>query len=388
MLFSCKAKNLSQTDHATEDNPARDEAGQVGAGPSRSPFMRGLLVFAIVAIALPAGAQVKETYQDLGQVGGNAVDVNVDRPLAYSRKQEPAWVAAAVKDALRQIKVTRRGEVQHMLFKYKGKPGFLAVTWQGGLFEGAFGLFRVTPGKPKPKLTILSNLHSGWYSILEPSGMDVYPDHLAPLFVKIAKGGSSWLGYGMMIARLGEHAEDVTPPLRTVWAGDVEGDGVVQVLSSDDRWGNFFRGCGQCGPLFPVVWLWRGDAYGPACRERPRAIQERLQWYEDNVGTFDPKTELLVIVESRIQAAMLLLQLGEPEQARSRYAQALTLLRTAAGAGGAKAGEWQEWLASVEESFGPAIEQAAAAKDSPCPLLAVKSRGAHPGAVKRSDSYR
>lgn len=331
-----------------------------------------IVVLTLVA-ALPARARDRDELQYLGQNTGAPVDPALRRRLAYAQADEPAWVLKALVGQHPK----RRPPAQHLLFHQSERPTYVAAVWRGGWpADSKFVLYRVTPGTP-PRLKPVGTWEDERLAIVEPSGQDVHRDGTPVLFLEEGSGGSGYEGYRLHIFRLEDAVRDVTPPLRTVWAEDIDDDGVVEVASSDDRWANLFHGCGQCGPLVPVISVWRDGAYRPACRDKAAFLRERMarirQWLKDD-GSLPPEFQMAGWAE----LTLLHLQLGEADAAQDLYQATLDGLAEARSASPAKAPLADKLERRLRDAVGPALDRGNDFKDDACPLLA-NGGGGHDG---------
>lgn len=339
------------------------------------PFLAILLGTAILLAAPPAHARDLRELLSLGQNTGIRVDAAVPRPGAYSQAEEPPWLMKA----LTRQHPKRHAPAQRLVFRRAGKPTYAAAVWTGEWpANSKFVLYRIAAAS-QPHLQPVLELAEHRLAIVEPSGQDVHGDRTPVLFLEQGSGGSGYEGYRLHIFRLEDEVRDVTPPLRTVWAEDIDGDGVVEVASSDDRWANFFHGCGQCGPLIPVISMWRDGAYRPACRDKPEFIAESIailkKWLQE------PEQMLLGEFEATAweEIALLHLQAGHSAEAKAVHEEFLGLLSRARGE--AQTESRAKTLAIIEararQGISPVIDKGETFATAQCPLLEAEGGGHH-----------
>lgn len=342
----------------------------------RSSFIGAMaLYWAIVGGS--ALARSPQEMQYLGETTGAEISESRSRPHALLPSQWPEELRNALKafegEAGRSGCVLRNA----LAIQRDGAFSVLASTW--GCQSGQlFTLHRLRNGK----LDLVRRLHESSVTLVEPSGMDVFPDRVPALFVDVGSGGSGYEGYGQHVFRVeATGIKEVTPALRTPWVDVV--DGSLVAVSSDDRWGNFFRTCGQCGPHLPVIQEWRDGAFRPACKSRPVLIERRIVLEDEVAAKAESEGDELGVVESRLGKALLFLQMGRGGEGRAAYEDVLARLQHSHDPKiGAK------WLKAVQDAFTDVVAQAAKPTDAQCPLTDAKGAGGHPGAKARADHFR
>ena len=323
-------------------------------------------------------------------------------PLAYSPANEPAWL-----DRILRLLAKRKNLrlEQHMLFRRNGRPTFLALVWTsktsfGSAYGSVFDLHKVRVVSDNDvRLKFVRTYRDELVSIERLSGHDLAGDGVPFLFINHGSGGSGYFGYGMRVYKLTRNSVDVTPD----WAGRTEkvvplpGDEKVALVVSDDRWANFFSGCGQCGPFFDVVMVWTRKGFAPDCQDHPKHYEEtmrrieeyraeRAQKRQQDPGPFGSVESLTDFLDNEISLAFNLIQMGRIEEGRARYETALTEARNRGALGwGMSEKRLKEWLAAVRRNFFPA---AAARGDIGCPLMAFGGSTEHIGYRQRIEHFR
>ena len=342
----------------------------------RSPFI-GTVALCWAIIGGSALARSPQEMQYLGETTGTEISESLSRPHALLPSQWPEELRNALKAF--EGEARRNGCVLRNALAVQRDGGFsvLASTW--GCQSGQlFTLHRLRNGK----LDLVRRLQEVSVTLVEPSGMDVFPDHVPALFVDVGSGGSGTEGYGQHVFRVEANGiKEVTPALRTPWADMV--DGSLVAVSSDDRWGNFFRTCGQCGPHLPVIQEWRDGAFRPACKSRPALIERRIALEDEAAAKAESEGNELGAIESRLGKALLLLQMGRAGEGRAAYEDVLARLEHSHDP---KIGA--TWLKTVQDAFTDVVAQAANPTDAQCPLTDAKGAGGHPGAKARADHFR
>lgn len=336
--------------------------------------------------ATHASARDPEEFQYLGETSGTAIRTSVATRQTVADESLPPWLKSALAEQIVTLHDTPCQRRQNLVFQQSGRPTFVATTWScGDVYRGYLTIHRVSDGN---RLSLESSRDGGKFTIVEPSGSEVLPNDAAALFVDEASGGSGYEGYRQHIFRLASKVEDVTPPLRTVWAENIEGK--LLVMSSDDRWANFFSGCGQCGPLIPVISVWKDGHLGPACRQYPSLIEARLRDFSQYAAAAEAKgAPPLQVAEYKLNIALLLLQLGRGAEGRAAYESTLVWLQQKGAETGMEADRSRrDWSKRLEDALGPTIAEASQLTDQQCPLTAAHGSDNHPGYKARVDSFR
>jgi len=255
------------------------------------------MVLGIVTVGIvnhPAEARDRKSLQYLGETGGDEIPLDdmQHRALAYSASERPQWLNRI----LAKLQA-RRGPgaelAQMVLFRQNGKPTYLVLGWRNDNSSddpnNVVEIHRVHVVSQRKVL-----LHKLWQAgefsvrIVEPTGHDVYGNGLPAVFIEVGSGGSGYSGYELLVLRLGRTLSSLTPTeyrVRPIIAADLLEDGRHALVASDDRWAQYFYGCGQCGPFIPAVFVWRYGRYKPACRDFRRYFQERIALFESAIHT-------------------------------------------------------------------------------------------------------
>lgn len=342
----------------------------------RFPFI-GAVALCWAIVGSSALARSPQEMQYLGETTGTEISESRSRPHALPPSQWPE----ELRDALKAFEIeagrtgcTRRNALAVLR---NGAFNVLASTWRcqsGQLFT----LHRLKNGK----LDLVRRLQESYVTLVEPSGMDAFPDHAPALFVDVGSGGSGYEGYGQHVFRVEANGvKEVTPALRTPWVDMV--DGSLVAVSSDDRWGNFFRTCGQCGPHLPVLQEWRDGAFRAACKSHPALIEQRIALEDEVAAKAESEGNELGAIESRLEKALLLLQMGRGGEGRAEYESILARLERSHDPK-----IRANWLKAVQDAFTDVVAQAADPTDAQCPLTDAKGPGGHPGAKARADHFR
>lgn len=338
------------------------------------------------AMATDVSARSQEELQYLGETSGTATVASVAKRHTIPDAALPQWLRSALAKQSGTLYGAACERRQNLVFQRNEIPAFVATAWScGDDYRGLLTIHRVLRGNG---LRLEVRGEGGKFTIVEPSGSVVLPNDAISLFVDEASGGSGYEGYQQHIFRLADTVEDITPPLRTIWAETI--DGTLQVMSSDDRWANFFSGCGQCGPLIPVISAWKDGHFSPACRQHPVVIETRLRNYTQYAAEAEARGEFaLKVAEYRLNVALLLLQLGRGAEGRAAYENTLAWLRLKSAERGAEA-DWprRDWPKRIEEALGTTIAEASLLSDEQCPLTAAHGNGGHPGYKERVDRFR
>lgn len=307
-----------------------------------------------------------EQRQHLGETTGTPVDTSIPRALAYGADDEPPWVAPVL-GKLTTNRPAGYAVVQHLLFRRQGTPTFLAVIWQSdSLFDRKFALYRID-GTTPPRLKIVRELDDAFYEMVEPSGQDIHGDGVAPLFLEQGSGGTSLYGYRLHALKLARSPKNISPSLRPIMVEDLDGDGTWEIVASDDRWANFFFPCGQCGPLVPVVYVWRDGAYRMACDRYRPLVRDRIALFAEppDFDGWPPRDQARLDMER----ALLYLQAGDAAAAQGLYRRTVERLRLD------ESEDAKTLLRQVEAGFGPLMKASTALAVRTCPVQAGEGGG-------------
>lgn len=343
-----------------------------------------LLFPAILMLSNTAWARTLEQHQYLGETTGTEVVTWAALPQTLGKNQLSEEQIKALTPVL-NITITKP-ESHHfviqslLVFQQNGRPTFVAASWTNHHLNGKLTIDRVTPDNGLERVI---TEEGAIYEITEPSGQDVFPDHVPALFVDEASGGSGHEGYTQHLYRLDKEVVEVTPPLRTAWIEQREGE--LMAMSSDDRWGNFFLSCGQCGPLIPVISVWKDGKFHAACRQHPDLIRQRiangLAQAKKEIAAGDEAPSPLYAADALLSVTLLHLQLGEVGQAKKTYGQLLTLVRTSPLL------QNDSWAKNLKESVEPFFAEAKGNASHACPLLSSDGKGGHRGEEIRANAF-
>lgn len=355
-----------------------------------------LSIFLLVAGV--ASARTDKQRQYLGLTTGTEVPSWAKRAQTLARAEIPAD-----RQGITTPGPAHRGDkrTQILVYQREGRPGYVVAAWRNDEewsdYEGStVTVDRVTDAGDLKRVAAIE-IQAPCIKIVEPSGEDVFPDHVPALFVDELSLGSGFEGYTQHIIRLGDTVAEVAPPLRTAWA---EYDhGKLLAMSSDDSWGNFFLTCGQCGPLVPVISEWRDGAFHSACKDHQVLIRKRLASFRRDLR-HDQGNGSYYYADNLLNQTLLLLQLGRTSEARKTYQVLQRLMRTELSppmqmtgsvpkAGGE--GTDPDWSQALGHAVTPLFTVMAAYEKYPCPLSAAASVlmvEGHPGAEIRANSFR
>lgn len=355
----------------------------------RVTAMFALSLFVLGIGTLPADARDRESLQYLDSTDGDKISLNDRhrRALAYSVNERPPWLKRVV--AKLQARRGPNAELtQLVLFKQHGKPTYLVLGWlndKGSIFR-TVEIHRIK--LIAPQKVILQGIWEAreWLvHIVEPTGHDVYGDGLPTVFIEIGSGGSDYSGYRLLVLRLGRTLRSLEPvgyQLRPIIAADLLGDGRHALVASDDRWAQYFYGCGACGPFVPTVFVWRKGSYRPACKDFRRYFRERIALikpYMKEPAGEDASYTSWKNVEYETDIILSLIQMGRVDEGIARYHAMIERARSNDAPGHVEPYFDPETVEDVARDIGPAIEAATLHSTAACPLLETPSEGAHPG---------
>lgn len=168
--------------------------------------MRVVALFLVSLIFMTPSAQAASDQQYRNQDYDKAPG-----PMAYPAGQEPEWLPRLL-ERLAAARAPRRVQ-EHLLFRAANGPQYLVTVWRRDLSSSnLLEIHRIEPHPGRdPGARFVAGYSASWFSILVPTGHDVYGDGVPHLFVKIAGGGSFTAADGVRIFRLGDKPTDVTP---------------------------------------------------------------------------------------------------------------------------------------------------------------------------------
>ena len=341
-----------------------------------------LLFPAIMILSTAAWARSEEEHHYLGETTGTKVAAWAALPQTLGKSQLSEEQIRALTPVLRD-KDKRGYKIESLLvFQQDGVPTYVVASWGNHHLDGKLTIDRITP---QNGLERLITEEGAMYKIAEPSGQDVFPDHVPALFIDEASGGSGHEGYTQHLYRLDKEVVEVTPPLRTPWIEQREGE--LMAMSSDDRWGNYFLTCGQCGPLIPVISVWKDGAFHPDCRQHPALIRKMiaadLARAKKELAAGDEAPSPLYAADALLSVTLLHLQLGEVRQAKQTSGRLLTLVRSSPLL---RDHDWENGL--EEEAVKPFFAEVKRKSSRACPLFSSVGKGGHPGAEERANAFR
>lgn len=259
---------------------------------------------------------------------------------------------------------------------------YLVFNWNGrdSIRPSRVEFHHVSSSHPGIRLEYLRTVTNGEYlSLVVPSGQEIFSGE--PPIAVISGGGGSWaLNYSIRLIQMKRNTVDITPG----WAGrvvdvrDLDGDGVYEVITADDRWSGLFVGCGACGPFTAIVLRRKDGEFQPACREFAShyAADQRhsIEFIEKQRGKGNFHT-----LGAAASILMGQIQMGDLSAARN----SLKALKTIAAREG-----YAKHVSRAERVFAPLIEKARKFKSSVCVLAATPDTGSHDGAIKRINHFR
>ena len=332
-------------------------------------------------------------------------------PLAYSAVEEPKWLDRVLK----KLVDTKPWPIkQRMLFKdIKGRPTFLAVVrsaisrdFPKREAEQVFELYKVrviTEGNVR--LTFHREVRDRYLKIDARSGFDIAGDGRPFLFLHYGHGGSDASNYGARVYTLERSLIDRTPD----WAGrtarvtgPTKSDSPLLVVS-DDRWANFFHGCGACGPRAIVLMKWNRSTFRPVCREnRDYYLKVIADFWKVDPDKLDddfferlankPTHEFapfLFYMQDTMDIVLRLLQIGQFEKANKVYETAVAYARKNSRQDASTVAFAAEWLDSTEKHFRPVMIAAATeGRNLACPVMAYEGGAPNDGFQERVEYFR
>lgn len=301
-------------------------------------------------------------------------------PMAYPPGQEPEWLPRLLKK-LAAAHSSRRLD-EHVLFRDMGGPQFLVTVWRRDL--GAKNLLEIHRIEPHPDrdpgARFVAGYSARWFSILVPTGHDVYGDGVPHLFVNIASGGSFTAADGVLIFRLGDKTTDVTPTRygHVTTAGLVPGEDSRLFLITADLYDFYNYGmCGGCYVSPRAFVIWRDGRYEPACRSHPEIYRASM----DNWREIEPDAddEPMAFFAPRLGWAWSAAQIGQVDAANREVEKAIEIARD-------RGADWAGWRANrmidaeefdafvgrIGDEFLPLLHAAKRYGNDACPLTAAQ----------------
>jgi hypothetical protein len=314
--------------------------------------------------------------------------------LAFDAMNQPAWLARVL-NKLKKPRIPAYQLQQYILFREAERPTFLALVWSArSHIERVFDLHKVKVNSPHDiRLTFVREYRDFALEIVEPTGHDSHGGGKASVFLRYGSGGSGYFGYGLRIIRLVRSSVDVSPIWlsRSVRTLPLNKKGAHALIVSDDRWAGYFNGCGACGPRIPIMTLWDGNRYQPACRQFHAFFEERLNLIDQIRRKEEQEQKFLTFfLRRRAAMALNLAQIGRAEKAKSTYSAMLTSAATLPDFRRTPADEMESarWIERLNADVGPAIEVADRHSHFACPLLAFSGAATPHGAIERIKPFR
>lgn len=309
---------------------------------------------------------------------------------AYPKGEEPVWFPRFL-ERLRQVKGGGHRVHDRLLFKPVLGRQYLAVAWatDWAYRYEIYALRRVGSG----------TLAKGIIDVKIPGPQFKAPsgnwadDDGAPMLVVGSGEGTFYGSYRINVFRLGKTVRDITPEGfgRPILVQVLHGDSGHRIVASDDRWGNFFAGCGGCGPHVPIVLARESGGYRPACREFRAyydfALQNSKAYLEQKASTLSYLDNL----ELRTTDALDMAQVGDVQDGRKYFQDALATATKAMEedeARGMDVTYIKPTILAAQKTFSAVFDAAIGHMDAPCPISAIGRTGDHPGAEARSRHFR
>lgn len=263
--------------------------------------MRRLTVL-LVLLLMPLTAWAAEEY------ASHFYDAGKPHALAYAPAEEPDWVPGMLKQGL-PYGVIR----QHVLFRWKGEPAWLAVTITDGR-KSKVSLFRITgPGKSNQELFLsATNL-----AIIEPSGSDFFKDG-APILALKHDQARFPNKFGVIILHLADTVTEVTAPGYPLIGISPDGAFAVASYTPDDD--DDDERCYPCLTTILVGLQWDGHSLKEACKDTPQLYDDPN--LEKRLRTRMQDNDEVDALRADIEWALLKLQKGNFAEAAKLYRDA------------------------------------------------------------------
>ncbi|MBS4049529.1 MAG: hypothetical protein KG075_24505 [Alphaproteobacteria bacterium] len=367
------------------------------------PYIITLAVMAALLLGVNAEAQTRkrQALQYLGETTGVPVADDGRSPYRLPASALPHDSATLLSQLLeKQPKGTKVW--QHAIFLHNGEPGYLAVVWnmydaETPPYGRQLQIYRLVRNSDKLEPVLVVEKHEEHVSIVEPSGSDPYGEGAGLLFVDFGSGGTGFQGYSQHIFRLDAVLTEITPREygRPILADELE-PGHFTVIASDDRWGNYFAGCGQCGPLIPVVLRRENGRYVEACSAHPGYYDVRIAWRLEKIANREERHSVEEFLSNRTELMLNYIQSGRLVEARRHFDEmasgSATLLQERSekwdAARRAEGARYRErMLGRIVSDFEPVLA-AAEASSRPCRLRAYTGAGSNAGRQDRINRTR
>lgn len=261
------------------------------------------LALILCALLMPLAAWAEE--ENLQPV---LFDPAKPHTLAYAPAEEPEWMPELLTKLHHWIGPSYKLK-QHVLFRWKGEPAWLAMVTRSDDFGDKLTLFHITaPGEAKAVMTIKEDT----VEIIEPSGSDGFGDGTPQLAVYYGCGGSAWFCYGVASLHLDERVRDATPMDTIPYAFSKNGH---YLIAMEDEWDLVPSLQGSNHSItIPLARKWNGHAYVEACDELPSL-------YEPDDWELKPTkyNDMSYFLERKLHMALKRLEGGLPHEAARLY---------------------------------------------------------------------
>ena len=352
----------------------------------RKPFLAKRLILCLcVLAALTGGAIANPVYQVVPEAyypDTELGDISETRTHGAFGERIPAHVKKII-TLLQKKRGAQTSVLQSMWLKGADNQEYLIVNWNR--FSLGLEIHRIDR-LPNNKFIakFLRQIEGESISIREPSGRTVFPGEPPVVVIDIGLGGSNIENYFISLIQMTRNSVDIVPSYlgRPVDLSDIDGDGTYELVVIDNRWSGFFSGCGACGPHIPTFFSRKNGKFAPACnahRAIYRAEIDKYRRFLDKARSLYEKAEILA------NMALRYAQLGEFDRADRSYAMMMAALQR----GSTASSEFERQLVKKSKNhIGTASRQARGFADTPCPLSATDTSGAHPGLDARINSFR
>lgn len=338
--------------------------------------MRVAFLFLVFLIVVTTSVQAASDQQYRNQ----DYDKEAPGPMVYPAGQEPEWLPRLL-EKLAAARAPRRVQ-EHLLFRATNGPQYLVTVWRRDLSSSnLMEIHRIEPHPSRdPGARFVAGYSAGWFSILVPTGHDVYGDGVPHLFVQVAGGGSFTAADGVRIFRLDDKPADITPTRYgyVTNVGLAPGGDTRLFLITADLYDFYNYGtCGGCYVSPQAILIWRDGRYEPACRSHPEFYQADMkEWRE---ARLDMDDEPLAFFAARLGWAWSAAQIGQVDAANREVESAIDIARDrgADWAGWRKnrlidADKFDAFVARIGDNFLPLLHAAKRYGGEACPLTAAQ----------------
>ena len=226
---------------------------------------------------------------------------------AYAPAEEPEWMPKLLTKLHHWIGPSYKLK-QHVLFRWKGEPAWLAMVTRSDDYGDKLTLFRITaPGEAKAVMTIKEDT----VKIIEPSGIDGFGDGTPQLAVYYGCGDSASVCYGVLSLHLDDKIRDATPPGYFLRSFTRDGR---YLIAWEYVAGPLWFECTNCATTILLALRWNGQSYEEVCDQTPWLYQE-----EDRPDHGEGLTEVRDYLHNRLSLASDLLQSHHSDEATAIY---------------------------------------------------------------------